>query len=140
MAKTEVNQKYVLTLDEEQANVLSMACELLSRIHMGQLKSVADCFMAMDCCRWTEIRDKLEEIEPLITGRKNCFFGIHSKEIPNRARIAWDLYQVLRHRVSHDRADREGIPNDFSHRMTVNYDEPMVSSGKPLSEMKKAEG
>jgi hypothetical protein len=132
-------QKYTLTLDEEQANVLSQACELLSRIYMGQLNSIADCFVTMDGIKYSELGDKLRELVPLVTGVPNGFYAIHSKKLPDTARVAWDLHQVIRHRVSHDRADRDGIPNDFKHRMFINYDEPMSCGDKPLAEMKKVE-
>lgn len=122
-------QYYNLTISETQAHTICAACELLSRIHMGQLDHITNILVHLEMDRFCELRDELRRLEPLATGLPpNSYHGIHSQETPEEARIAWDINQVLRHRVSHDRADREGVPSTFTHRMTVNYDTPLRSS------------
>lgn len=75
----------------------------------------------------------------------NSYFSISSKEVNPAAQIAWDLQQVLRHRMSWDHAVREGIvpsidsPRDWSKMMGVNYDKPFMASSEPLATITKGD-
>lgn len=133
-------KKYNLTITREQADVLSSACELLARVHMGQLGFVAESFLGKESAPFIALREALEEIEPLATEmHRNAYHSISSKEIPDEARVAWDIYQVIRNRTSHDRADEKGTPKDFLHRGTRCYDTPMrFSEEQELPEMRDA--
>jgi hypothetical protein len=130
--ENKTDKHYKLTINEAQANTIKTACELLARVHMGQLAFVAEVslpWVAGTTEAYLELKDALQNLEPLATGlNKNSFHGIHSSKLPEQASIAWDLHQVIRHRVSHDRADMENTPKDFQHRMTVDYDTPLKSS------------
>ena len=118
-----------ITVTEKQMQIISQACELLSRIGIGQ---------------WSEIEQHL----PLREGQ--MFLPFEEKtQIENiirpyldRARTkssetAWDIYQVLRYRTSWKRAKEFGYINEDGSRnwdtmMGVCYDEPLQFGEEPL--------
>jgi hypothetical protein len=56
------------------------------------------------------------------------------------------MYQVIRHRLSWDRAVEDGTiaspdaPRDWSKMLGVNYDEPMRTGPEPLAKIELADG
>ena len=116
---------YVLTMTEEQALVLSSACELLSRIGMGQIEEIAHHIPAGQISRQecSQLRDALRDLTPLATGlSRGAYHSIASAGAA--ARSAYDLYQVLRHRIAWDREPAGGI--------FVHFDEPRQLGDEPL--------
>jgi hypothetical protein len=69
--------------------------------------------------------------------------GIRNKDVSEASRIAWDLYQVLRHRLAWDLAAAEGIVGNadsqrkWPEMMQVHYDEPSRVSEQPLALIEK---
>lgn len=128
------DRHYTLTLNEHQAYVIKEALDLFSRIHMGQLDTVADVFVAYAQERGFDtlsfLRDELDNLSPIWTGlHKHAYHGIHSPKISDKARVAWDLQQVIRHRLAWDREPKGGIYVDF--------DTPMRSSAEPLASIQE---
>jgi hypothetical protein len=94
-------RRYRLEISEEQARVISLACELLSRLHMGQLNAAADVHVQRDC--FHALADELRKLKPMLTGMpQNAHWGITGPELPDEARVAFDLHQVIRHRLAWD--------------------------------------
>lgn len=132
-------QTYQLTITAEQAHVIQKALELFSRVHMGQLDPVAYIL-----CSYRQIRELREEdlglihrflrsVEPTATGLDpGGYWGIFSGKVQDTARVAWDLQQVVRHRLAWDREPRGGIYVDF--------DPPMRSSSEPLASIRRELG
>lgn len=137
---------YTLTLSKEQAQVLSQACEVLARLGIGQFRD------ALEWLPVTEFRpdgwhEDMETIGMLLSKhmkhnvdgyRSNL--GIHHKDVSEQARIAWDLYQVIRYRTAWDRAIEQGIVKPGEQRkwpemMQVHYDTPSKTSTEPLATM-----
>lgn len=122
---------YKLVVTEKQVGVISRACELFSRIQMGQLNAVA--FQALmgtveDTERFCKLRDGLEELQPLVWGFRHGGPGIFSDKLPDEARIAWDVNQTLRRMLAYRRNPEGG--------WTVDFDTPMKSSRtEPLPEI-----
>lgn len=123
--------RYTLTLTEKQAHALSVACELLARVGMGQLRNVAD---------WTptegregvedyhRLQDALEAIEPLATGLgRNAFPSISRCSVT--ARNAYDIHQVVRYQLDGEREPGTGF---CSFRR-----EPLKVGEEPLPEIRK---
>ena len=101
------------------------ALDFLGRIHMGQLREVCS---AVVLSRGEEsyrplrqFREELSQLRPLITGQEYGHWGIRSPEIAERARIAYDLQQVIRHRVAWDKATQGPT-------WSVVYDEPVQTA------------
>lgn len=113
-----------LTLTEEQADILLMALDTYSRLKMGQFNAVSDLFPARDFDRGkaaAALQAARQAVMPELDPRG--YHGIESREIPDRARIAFDVEQVLRHALSWHRHPEGGI--------TVNFDKPYWTSPEP---------
>ena len=113
-----------LTLTEEQADILLMALDTYNRLMMGQFNAVSDLFPARDFDRGkaaAALQAARQAVMPELDPRG--YHGIESREIPDRARIAFDVEQVLRHALSWHRHPEGGI--------TVNFDKPYWTSPEP---------
>jgi hypothetical protein len=121
---------YQLKISQKQAQTIQTACEMLARLNMGQVNIVfSDCFIRLPVEKLEDLREKAKEIE-LLLKLSNIF-----QNLPEESKIAWDLNQVIRHKVSHDIADEEKIP--MVKRWTVNYDDPLKSCSEPLAKIEK---
>jgi len=109
------------------------ALDLHMRLPMGQLSEIA-WYLRMSCVGPFE---DVQRVQSALDGSvraalfpgllHNAYHGIHSKNLHGDCRVAWDVMQAVRHRISWDLA---GNPpkRDWSTMMGVNYDEPMASS------------
>ena len=132
---------YTLTITERQARVLSMACEVLARLGMGQFKDALDHLPEADQRDWSAWHDDMEQISRILS--KHMPGGIDISNADEEARTARDLHAVIRHRLAWDRAKAEGVTDgtkrEWPAMMQVSYDEPMKYSEEPLAKMEKAE-
>lgn len=93
-----------LTLTEEQAKVVSRACEFFCRIKIGQFNEITWELLDYGLEDYCERRDAIEQF--LLAARKLIYpellysFG-HSYGIGkfDDADMAFDVYQVLRHQL-----------------------------------------
>ncbi len=119
---------YTLKISEEQARILANACEFVARIHMGQLDPVADQVMSHESADIPALRDQLRGLQPLITGMsRNAYLSISSDKLSDFPRIAWELHQVIRHRLAWDRKPDGGFQ--------VYFDKPHLLTDHPLAEI-----
>ncbi|BAT56719.1 hypothetical protein NOS3756_57310 (plasmid) [Nostoc sp. NIES-3756] len=87
-----------LELNDEQLNIISKACELLSRIYMGQIEEVALLFSDLPDEQYQELVDTLKSLKSIIkVTSKQSNSGIRDENIPEVARYAYDIHQVIRH-------------------------------------------
>ena len=121
--------KYTLTMDEEQAQKLSEACELYARLKAGQWGELLEL-----CLEWKDplYRKKYDEaMEHLLKARAIVYPNLHgighSYGVGKLmdAELVWELYKVLEHRISWTRHPEGGIG--------VNFDTPMCVSGHDLA-------
>lgn len=131
---------YTLKVTAEQAQAISQACELAARVGMSQLDMVADALPNVDA-KLLEVRELIERTEqvvkPLIGLQGGGYYGIRNKQVPMSAKRAWDVHAVIRHRLSWDRAIRDGIieegqPRNWQRMMGVNFDDPDNVACEPL--------
>ena len=127
MKKKTISPKYRIEVNEEQAKIISLALDIFSRIEAGQLEWV------FSMIPW-KYRENLESAEPmlkelqlLLTGMQRGNLGIGN--VSNSARIAFDLHQVIRHRLAWDKEPKGG--------MGVFFDPPMKWSDQPLAEIEQ---
>lgn len=121
-------QRYQLTVTDTQAQTLADACELLARLHMGQLAVVGDLLLwqRKDTENVNHLKEELRALEPLATGLEpNASWGIMSPEIHDRARVAWEIYQVVRNRLAWDRHPEGGSGVAFDAPMKASKEEEM---------------
>ena len=126
-------RKYRLTLSEDHLHAILKGTEFFERIAMGQFREILD---VVDPRFKIPIKDR-EAAEQLFTIARrylmpdlkhdNAYWSIHSKEIPDSARICYDFLQVVRHRLSWDRHPEGG--------WTVNFDTPRVTGPLDLVEI-----
>lgn len=125
-------RRYTLEITEHQAQTLVDALDLYSRIGLGQFLEVADVYVhAHDVSQEEreELEIRLTQAKAAVGHPRNGSFGIHSREVPDAFRVAWDLQKVIRHRLAVDR-DPTGTP-----WRGVSYDEPTQSALEPLAEI-----
>lgn len=129
------SRQYYLLLNEAQANILVRALDAYSRVAMGQIRQVADTWIGRVSGedadeRLSRVRACLEEAERLLTGMpRGASLGMLSPDLPDEYRAAYDLQQVVRHRLAWDRQPEGGI--------TVDFDEPRQTSAEPLAQMQE---
>ena len=124
---------YRLELSKSQAETLCTAAEIFARIGMGQIGMVLD---YLPSCPSYEQRREVERV--LGIGQ---FGGITTAE--GSISLAWDLYQVIRYRLSWDKAVEEGVvesadsPRKWPEMMQVWYDNPVLTGEEPLAKMEE---
>ena len=124
---------YTLTITEKQAQEISRACEILARLQMGQID------MAL---RELPLDKPLDYQQQLYI--ENYLESLYRQDGERYDSVAWDLYQVVRHRLAWDRAIAAGEvkPNgrrNWGTMMGVIYDEPLRMGGEPLAGIEKVE-
>ena len=132
-------RKYSLVVNVEQARVIREALEVYSRLKYGQISELRNLFMDRWCApdsrfNWDNewIFDALKAmIFPDL--EKNAYYGVGNKVYPESS-VAWDVMQVLRHRLAWDRLKDEG--KDKPEHWGVHYNEPMRFGTEPLAEIK----
>lgn len=145
---------YQITVNAEQARVISQATEFYSRILMGQLEEIA--WMTPHFKADGESHDayieRRDKVSMLMRMAKSVYtgleapganwlmrlakieftgmewpggnFGIHNEKIPDAARIAYDIHQVVRQRIYRDENPKlEGMA-----KWSVHNDDPMRTS------------
>jgi hypothetical protein len=114
---------YKLTVTEKQLATISRACDLLARVEAGQYTALHE---------YIASRNHSNTWDTLLSWEcaQSVNFNLTASEVPA------DIRQVLRHRLSWDRAYRNGIiqpgePRKWPEMMQVDYDEPMFRSDEP---------
>ena len=106
---------YTLRLTEAQAKVLCTACEVLSRLGIGQFRDALAHLpidhhrAADDVLDWHGDLDLIgDRLSRHMIGNVdgwNSSLSIYYGAVKPEAKIAWDLFQVLRHRLAWDKGE-----------------------------------
>ncbi|MEM1225934.1 MAG: hypothetical protein AAGJ40_09555 [Planctomycetota bacterium] len=126
---------YSLTMSHRQAAVVREALEAYSRMKSGQFNhAIGDQFLDRYCTGGFshENADRIfGEIKAMIFPElsPNESFGVGSRVYPE-ATVAWDVQQVIRHRLAWDRLADEG--KETPDRYNVCFNKPMAFSGESL--------
>lgn len=126
-----------MVVNERQAEVIKQAVEFYSRIKAGQLQELWYLCYSKDQDR--------QQFEKAATELKKCLFpdlqpsgsygiGQDTRKGDGRGDVAWDIHEVVRHRLAWDRAGNPPV-RDFSTMMGHDFDKPTSWSGEPLAEM-----
>lgn len=130
-----MTKKYTLEISENQARVIRDALEAFARVHLGQFGMAIEFILLLSpTSDKTESRDQirilLDKASSIYTGMSSsASFGIYSDEISKDARTAWDIYQVIRHRLSteylkeHPNASTSGV--SFNKPMKTDSEEEL---------------
>ena len=134
------DQEYKLTLNETQAQVMVDALDIYMRLGMGQLTEIAEhpdlrkrIFQTDDSMSMGPIRAVLKALKHVIFRDlgDNHYFSISSPEIGDCNRVANDIRQVIRHRLSWDRAGNPPERDNWTMFGPI-YDPPKKYSNEPL--------
>lgn len=110
-----------LNLTDEQLAIVSKACELLCRIHLGQLEEVAWLFPTLPEDRYQQLTETLKSLNTLITELPpSAHFAIRNEKVPDAARCAYDIHQAIRHYLAWKQNPQGGHG--------VNFDSPILYS------------
>jgi hypothetical protein len=116
--------RYCLEVNESQAQIISSSCELLARIGAGQFANVGYYLPKLDD---NERRLVISHLDKM---RHICDITSDLDQNPATC-VAWDIYQVVRHRLAWD-SNPKGNP------MNVSFDEPLHMSSEPLPTIRQA--
>lgn len=121
--------KYVLEMDEEQVVTINAALEFYARIMVGQWQEIGERCLDLaddDYCDKKEKLDKgLAKLRPIafpdLPADLSASRGVTAVD---KALSAWEIYEVLRHRLAWTRYPEGGWGVDFQ--------KPISFSGKEL--------
>ena len=138
LPKTEIDMSdktYTLHINAAQARVISTACEVLARLGMGQCRDALEHLPLRDTFPpgWHEDMEAIAHILKKHTTINGVdYHGIGSPKTSEESKTAWDLYQVVRHRLAWD-ANPDGNP------MRVDFDPPYKTGLQPLAFLEKTQ-
>ena len=131
---------YTLRINEAQARAIAHACEVLARLGMGQFRDALECLPLKEYAPdgWHEDMEGIAHILKKHTtiAHDVAYHGISSAKTSTESKTAWDVYQVIRHRLAWDAAKAEGHPGESEATRpswSVVYDQPMKTSAEPLA-------
>lgn len=138
-------KQYQVTVTKEQLEVISQACELLARVQLGQWDYMIDHLplqKEMDYEKYHQLKDTIREMMPMILedgmNGVNSSYGVANPNLPRSNGIAFDIRDVIRHKISWENAVEKGIieteesSRKWPEMMYVNYDPPMHWGSEPL--------
>ena len=108
-------KKYNIEVSEAQAKLISLALDMYSRMEGGQLQWV---FSMISWKYYENLKNAeplLNELQQLLTGMQRGNLGIGN--VSNTARMAYDLHQIIRYRLSLDEKQHNDSLNN-THKYT----------------------
>jgi hypothetical protein len=126
-------KKYTLELSQEHIQPLLQALDTFTRLKMGQFSTVFEVFPELSY----DDRDAIHRaIRQVIF--KDMHLGVFSPELSQDAKVAFDIYQVVRNARAWDNMGKD--PNrddrDLRQMWSVDYDPPMKCSGLEMPKMR----
>lgn len=130
--------EWKLTLNENQMKVLEKALDVYSRFLMGQINIILEEYPELSFDERIKIHDYVRQYIHVYLP-PNAFHGIYSDKLDVKAKISYDIYQVIRQVLSYNENNME--PNkdekDWNAMWKNKYDEPLKSSNEPLPKVEK---
>lgn len=114
-----------LDMSLQQATILSEALEIVSRLHSGQLDVLNQTGARCSLTRSSELTQEL--YDNLHGGH---YHGIRSQEISDKARVLWDMHQVMRHHLAWRDQPNTAKEERSGAQMFCNFDKPHLTSFK----------
>lgn len=143
--------KYRITLTQEQAALVSEALDVYASLRTGQFRAALELLPTSKVFPrgWHETIDAVgrllsEHTIEHVDGWRSSL-GITHEKVQESGKIAWDMHQAIRHRMSWDYAVERGYvagidsPRNWKEMMGVSYDEPLVISRLPLPKIETCE-
>jgi hypothetical protein len=122
------DMEVTLTLSRKQAESIKRACDLLSRVYMGQFREVAEYNPGVGASieSYHGTQEALEHVkrEAMPDYPRNAYRGIRHPEVPDEARVLYDVLRVIDHALAWKDNPEGGI--------FPRFDEPRQISQEPL--------
>jgi len=129
--------KFTLEIDETQARILAGACDTLSRVYCGQIGIAIEPLL-----HWRQghghkidtpaLDAAVSSVQQELTGLpRYTNFGLGSREIPDAARVSFDLLQVIRHTLWLEQGEARVLNS-------VDANVSQTAMGQPLATIKTA--
>lgn len=133
---SEPEKKYQIEVTAKQLRVLVGATEVYGRLGLGQFWTILEHICTKPFSRFNEefvdARDTLNRMgAAFLDMPPSSGPGIFNPDVHARHKIAWDMHQVFRHRLSWDTNPKGDI--------TVNFDDPLKTSEEPLAKIAEQE-
>lgn len=125
-----------ITVSSDKLDAVSQACEMLARLGMWQIELLLGYvpleFGEASSVALESAKQYARAMRALHTGMTGvgCSYGIAQKEVPEICKIAFEIHQVIRHRMAWDALAREGKSEPVF--PLVVYDEPIKLTNVPL--------
>jgi len=127
-----MHKTYNIKVDEKQLAILRDACDLIARLGIGQWREIINELPFQDDVNWTQFHQELDIIGARISKYTKdnvdgyaSNLGIYNEDVRERARTAWDMHQVFRHRIAHD-----GLAGKEPEHYSVCYNSPVQASAE----------
>jgi hypothetical protein len=143
------NKVYNLQITEAQARALCFACDLLSRVQLGQWREIIDWLPLKKPIDYNELHQDQRIIGAILSKHMidnidggASSLGIGHPDLPQNNGVLYDLYCVIRRKLAVERAVEEGlIENENVSRnqmpITVDFDTPMKWGDEKLAVMER---
>lgn len=144
-----MGKTYQVTMTEAQLKVVSEACDLLARIQLGQWTYAFDHLPIDKDIDWGIyhlVKDRIQSMTPLILEKGmdgvSGSYGVSHPSLPPQNGIAFDIRDVIRHKLAWEKAVEEGIvesvesPRKWPAMIGVDYGTPTHWGSEPLIEIK----
>jgi len=130
---------YTITVTDKQLQIMSEACEVLSRLGLGQFRDALEYLPLTPFPAWHDDLLKIGKLLSVHTKHNvdgwQTHLSISSPDVKEDCRIAFDLYQVFRHRLSWDKIDKTADPSDWSLTAGRSFDKPYPFSKEHLAKI-----
>lgn len=125
--------KITLTLSDKQAQVLVGALDLYSRVLIGQIENVEEVlrlnYPDLATARLGTARGLCDTIKMILWEfQSGASFGIHNPRVPDKARQAWDLQQVIRNTIARTKNPEGGIQVCYDTPTQTSTEEPLATA------------
>jgi hypothetical protein len=143
-----MGKTYQITATKAQLEVISLACELLARVQLGQWKYIFDHLPVKEenYENYNLVEDRIKSMMPLILKDNmdgvSSSYGISNSSLPESNSIAFDIRDVIRNKLSWEDAVKKEVidsiesPRKWPSMLGVNYDSPHHWGSEPLIEIK----
>lgn len=129
--KKDVAPTFALTLNVKQVSVLIQALDFFSRIGIGQIEEVQTMLRHKEHTmpgNVEAVRSFLDAVKKQLMGLdSNETWGVFHQKVSDEFKVAWDLQQVIRNKLSWTLNPAGGFG--------VCFDEPMKAGTEPLATM-----
>lgn len=133
--------KYNIVVDEAQARILVEALDLYTRIGIGQFAEVVRVYNY----EWKTPIPAVDRLVDVMNAAKHVIgfgpgasHGIHSPDVHDVFRRAYDIRCVIRHRLAFDRTPEGGLGVDFdTPRQIGELPLPTISHAVPRATKKE---